>query len=1565
MNADAQFRRVAISLLNGVSCEAISNVITITVLPASVGGTISGGGGVCSGNTSALLTLSGQVGVVLKWQSAVAPFSVWNDIVNTTTTFTSGALTVPTQFRAVVQSGFCAVAYSTPAIVSINPPIPVLPGLISGLTTQCAGVTGQVYSISSVANATSYLWSVPAGWSITAGQGTNSITTTAGVAGTTFNIAVAAVNSCGSSLDQFLSVQVIGIPSAPLSISGNPSSCPVSSEIYSVAPVAGATSYTWTVPAGWLITNGDGTSAITVSTGTAGQNGDITVRAGNDCGSSLATTKLPVTISSPPVAPLAATPTQPGCTVATGSVLLSGLPAGNWVVTKYPGAVAIPSSGTTYTVNGLNPSTTYNFTVSNSNGCTSPLSADVVIAASASSPSVPTISSFTQPDCGQSKGKIVLKDLPATGEWTLTSLSDGTIWTGTGVTKTITDLSPATYSFVVTDSAGCISLPSESQVITAQPQLPATPTAIKGGATQCAQVYENYRIDKVPGATDYTWTLPVGWTFDSGEKTDSIVVKTGSVGQGGKVTVVANGTCGTSLPQELIVQISTPPSAPTVGPRVQPTCPVPTGAVTLNNLPAAGSWSLTRLQDGEVTEGSGTSIVLSGLVPNTYTYTVTNAEGCVSAPSANVVIVANPSTPATPSVGVPTQPSCALANGSVLLSGLPAGDWTINPGNISGNTTTTTIADLVSGKYNFTVTDLNGCSALESDTVIILPQPLTPAIPGAINGSVSNCAAQIETYTIAAVPSATTYTWAIPPTGWSIISGQGTTALTVKTGAAGDNGNISVTAGNTCGTSIPKVQFVSVSLAPNAPTVASTIQPTCTDPKGAVILSDLPAGDWEINPGAIKGMTSSYKIYDLNPGNHSFTVTNSAGCTSPATQVNIIANLSTPTTPIASAPIQPSCTVATGTVTLSGLPAGIWTIEPGNIVDTGTSKTISGLLPGKYPFTVINASLCTSLPVEVVITPSASAPATPMVTAISQPTCSVLTGSVTLSELPSGNWTLTTFPGGVKRNGLGTSYPVTGLSPGTYSFMVENSGGCVSLVSDNVSITMAPQTPATPNIQSVVQPNCDTSVGTIVLSNLPATGDWTVTRMPDGVLTKGSNSATLTVSDLSAGTYRFTVTNEAGCTSIATTNTVLNPATLPPVPTVSFVAQPTLSEATGTISFTPQSGVEYSINGTDYQSLTIFNNVQPGTYTLTVRKAVDHSCKAEAVSKVTLSSVGPKTIADFVKVNENDSITISVLANDDFGQEFPKAAPIVASTALHGSVTVLDNGTPENPKDDKLLYIPELYFDGTDSLSYTICSENGHCSTASVIVNVADLDQLILVTKKVTKPLIRKDGTYGLTYSIVLKNKTANTISKIQVMDDLSKTFLSPVTFKVENVFTSERLKQNSQYDGAYDLNTLLGTGQLLGNESDSIRIMVQIDPNGYTGAVYNQAVMSGFSVDGPMYNVRSDDGSMELIPKKTESELSAIKIITPAAFTPNGDGLNDKYVIQHSSVMKVKFQVFNRWGSVVFKNDDYQSEWDGKGMGLYANQDLPNGTYYYVVELKNLQTGELVQKNGYISLKR
>ncbi len=70
-----------------------------------------------------------------------------------------------------------------------------------------------------------------------------------------------------------------------------------------------------------------------------------------------------------------------------------------------------------------------------------------------------------------------------------------------------------------------------------------------------------------------------------------------------------------------------------------------------------------------------------------------------------------------------------------------------------------------------------------------------------------------------------------------------------------------------------------------------------------------------------------------------------------------------------------------------------------------------------------------------------------------------------------------------------------------------------------------------------------------------------------------------------------------------------------------------------------------------------------------------------------------------------------------------------------------------------------------------------------------------------------------------------------------------------------------------------------------------------------------------------------------------------PNTFTPNGDGINETWIIQNlADYPNVRVQVFNRYGQLVFESKGYTKPWDGSMNGKW----LPFGTYYYVIEPGN-----------------
>ncbi|MBK1438897.1 gliding motility-associated C-terminal domain-containing protein, partial [Parapedobacter sp. ISTM3] len=81
-----------------------------------------------------------------------------------------------------------------------------------------------------------------------------------------------------------------------------------------------------------------------------------------------------------------------------------------------------------------------------------------------------------------------------------------------------------------------------------------------------------------------------------------------------------------------------------------------------------------------------------------------------------------------------------------------------------------------------------------------------------------------------------------------------------------------------------------------------------------------------------------------------------------------------------------------------------------------------------------------------------------------------------------------------------------------------------------------------------------------------------------------------------------------------------------------------------------------------------------------------------------------------------------------------------------------------------------------------------------------------------------------------------------------------------------------------------------------------------------------------------------------------------PNIITPNGDGLNDRFVIIGlSDYDNAEVVLFNRWGNEVYRSRNYQQDWDGQG--------LNEGTYYYFITLR--KDGQETVHKGWVLVKR
>ncbi len=247
---------------------------------------------ICNGAPANLMLNSTVTGTTFTWTSSVVSGTATGNGTcssNCGTTVTdvlinTGVIHGVVEYTIIPTSpgGCIGTTFTAQVTIGAAPAMPV----ITGLSVVCE-VNTATYSVAPVAEATSYIWTVPTngpnGMTIISGQGTNTITVAIS-AGTVYgDITCIASNNCGNS--PIATMAVSKKPPVPGAISGPVDICGITSTTYSIDAVFGATSYTWTIPAGMTLVSGAGTTSVLVNVSSSFTLGVVRVMAVNNCGS--------------------------------------------------------------------------------------------------------------------------------------------------------------------------------------------------------------------------------------------------------------------------------------------------------------------------------------------------------------------------------------------------------------------------------------------------------------------------------------------------------------------------------------------------------------------------------------------------------------------------------------------------------------------------------------------------------------------------------------------------------------------------------------------------------------------------------------------------------------------------------------------------------------------------------------------------------------------------------------------------------------------------------------------------------------------------------------------------------------------------------------------------------------------------------------------------------------------------------------------------------------------------------------------------------------------------------
>jgi len=488
--------------------------------------------------------------------------------------------------------------------------------------------------------------------------------------------------------------------------------------------------------------------------------------------------------------------------------------------------------------------------------------------------------------------------------------------------------------------------------------------------------------------------------------------------------------------------------------------------------------------------------------------------------------------------------------------------------------------------------------------------------------------------------------------------------------------------------------------------------------------------------------------------------------------------------------------------------------------------------------------------------------------------------------------------------------------------------------------------PAVPNIGTVTQPTCLTPTGSVVLSGLPASGTWTINP---GAL-QGTGTST-TVSGLTAGTYRFSVTSAGGCTSQLSANVVINaPPASPASPAQTVDCSQGYGKAIVTVTAPTGSGLTYRLDGGTYQSSASFVNVADGSHTITVRNS--SGCTTTGVSfsvscgcqDPPVANAGPggyecdmdfifnasptKGTGTWTKVSgpgntlfspDNHQPNARVTVNQAGSYDF-------AWTEVHNNCTSTD-------------IVRVIFRDppSIDAGTYPAICRGDDIQLNAKGTGIFSWSPVALISNPyVSNPVVTATMTTTFTVTLTDQYGCQNTTDiKIEVRENpVANAGADQV---LAGQFTTNMDAELAHYYETGSWSLISGTGEIL-------------------NPAWPATFISGLS---PGINKFLWSVSNGVCPPSFDTvNITVQEYIIPTLITPNMDGRNDYFVIKGLSAQdRTELVVFDRRGVLVYKNSDYDNSWDGVDIN---NKPLHDDTYFYVLKTEN---GKSIK--GFIVIRR
>ncbi len=903
----------------------------------------------------------------------------------------------------------------------------------------------------------------------------------------------------------------------------------------------------------------------------------------------------------------------------------------------------------------------------------------------------------------------------------------------------------------------------------------------------------------------------------------------------------------------------------------------------------------------------------TGLPADNYFVTVSDSEGCTT--TFGPIEISEPTEDFTASTAV-TNPACNGETGSIMVNaqgGTPNYSYTINGSN---SQTDPLFSGLMPGTYEIVSTDMNGCSVTSSNIQIVEPAEIV-ITEAASTPDLGNCEGSIDIDIAGGNPGGFTYSWTGPSGSFSTEDISGLCAGEYCVTATDNVGGCTATFCKTL------IQPLSITL------VSST--DACFDECNGSAIIDIVGGDgvYTIN---WSGTQTIINPMDLCAGTNTVTVMSGDG-----QMATLDVEIAEPAAPIVlnnPVLVNPmSATECTGSITIS--PAGGYGGYTYNWAppQSGTT-TIDNLCAGTYSVTVTDINGCTATASYTLESPDLEiidiASTATSCNGADDGTISfgVVGGTTPYTVVVMGDTPLTVD--------AGTTYNYSGVAGGVY--LVTITDGANETVTTTIEVMEAD--PITVEVVKVVDavPN---GVGSIEIAQ-PVGGTPPYSYQWSNAFT-GQNPT-----GLPPGNYSLTIEDAAGCFV-----TLENLATVYQLEiTDSEISNPPCSDnPVGSVSITVPSVInnppfsfawEDALGNSVGDDSILLSGVAGGSYTVTVTDAC-----------------GTSFAQTFVVVPESN------LELDMEIMSFFNGFNIRCNGGNSGSIRAdIANGTP-----------PYTYIWSTGATTETVndlpagmysvtvtdaagCTTTGEATLIEPDVITANflIDSIScngqddgFITANVTGGV--SAGGYDFDWN---NGETDNTIGPI-----------GPGNYSVEitdgndcDVDVAVPLPEPEVLDFTFATTPVTETD--LGS--------IQLFPTGGTqpyfytwpAGVEGEDLVEDLNF-GTYAVIVTDANGCTKMNTGIQVDLNTDCFQGSPVITPNDDSLNDFFQISCNERVQ-NLEIYNRWGQLVYEADTYSNEWGGT---TRRGSDVPEGTYFYIFEYVDVNTGDTEQKRGYVTLLR